>query len=413
MKYTIYRNIGELLTMSKVAQKDGRHIQEPDLSIISKAALVVHKGCFVWIGENKKIPKEFLKGSKEIDLQGATVLPGFVECHTHSVFAGNRADEFELRNQGMSYQEIAARGGGILSTVKATRAASASELFRLAQARVFNFARQGVTTLEVKSGYALDMKNEFKMLGVIQKLGPIEIVPTYLGAHALPKEFSSAGEYVEDMISRVFPLLKKKKLCERVDIFVEKGFFSPEEADRYLQAAKEFGFQTVIHADQLSLSGGADLALKFSSLSADHLIQIKDEEIQKLAHSKVTCVLLPAADLYMKCAYPPARKLLDAGARVALATDFNPGSSPTQDLSLVGLLARLQMKMTLPEVLAAYTFNAAAALNRQHSVGSIEVGKKANFLSSQLSWKDFFYSAGSQQVHEVFLSGRKLNLKTA
>lgn len=404
----LYRNIGELLTLSGAAKKSGRMVQESDLTILKNSAFVVDKGRFIWIGENKKIPKNFARHAKEVNLDKATVLPGFTECHTHLVFAGSRAQEFELRNQGMSYQEIAARGGGIISTMKATREASKAQLTHLAKERVQNFIRQGVTTLEIKSGYALDLKNEIKTLDVINNLGPIQIVPTYLGAHALPKEFPTTDAYIQFIISDVLPLLKKKKLCQRVDIFVEKGFFSVENAQHYFSAAKKLGFETTIHADQLSLSGGAELALEFSSKSADHLIQIHDSQIQKLAKSDVTCVLLPAADLYMKCAYPPARKLIDAGARVALATDFNPGSSPTQDLSLVGLLARLEMKMSLPEVIAAYTLNSATALGLQADTGSIEVGKYANFLCRNQYWSDFFYSAGANFSSKVYFKGRKL-----
>jgi imidazolonepropionase len=354
------------------------------------------------------MPREFAQIKTEVDLKGQTVLPGFVECHTHTVFAGSRSAEFELRNQGVSYQEIAAKGGGILSTMKATRKISAVELQKNAQVKVDRFVQQGVTTLEIKSGYALDEKNELKCLQVAKSLKGPRIVTTFLGAHALPPEYKSYEEYLNFLVVKVLPQVKKKNLSNRVDIFVEKGFFNREVALPYLQKAKGMGFELVLHADQLSLSGGADLAVQLQALSADHLIQITDSEISKLAKSNVTGVLLPAADLYMKCAYPPARKLINAGARVALATDFNPGSSPTQDLSLVGLLARLEMKMTLPEVIAAYTYSAAAALNLQLEIGSIEPEKNADFVSINNHWNEIFYSIGINCANEVYKSAIRL-----
>lgn len=402
----VYKNIGTLLSLEGVRKKDGRRVQEEDLSLISKAAIVVSKGVIQWLGPQKKLPKIYAKKSKEIDLQGQTVLPGFNEAHTHSIFSGSRAQEFELRNQGVSYQEIAARGGGILSTMTKTRAANAKSLLNLTQQRTDRFLQQGVTTLEVKTGYALNLKDEIKCLGVISQLKGPRIVSTYLGAHAVPKEFSSADEYLHYILEKVLPVIQKKKLSQRVDIFIEKGFFTQEQARHYLSTAQKMGFDCVIHADQLSLCGGAELAVEMSALSGDHLIQIQENQIQKLAQSRVTALLLPAADLYMKCAYPPARKLIDAGARVALATDFNPGSCPTQDLSLVGLLGRLEMKMTLPEVIAAYTYNAACALKLEQKTGTIGVGFCADFISIQKDWTDLFYQIGDQNSSKSVCSGR-------
>jgi imidazolonepropionase len=409
-KTVLFRNIDCLLTLAGVAQKDGRHVQEADLSIIKKAAIAVQAGKIAWVGSDKKIPKNFQR-SEEIDLAGQMVLPGFVECHTHLIFAGSRADEFEQRNRGMSYQEIAAAGGGILSTVKSTRKASEKQLLAQAQKRVDRFIEQGVTTLEIKSGYALDLAGELKCLEVAAKLGPIDIVPTFLGAHALPQEFPSTSQYLQFLLTEVLPKIRKKKLAKRVDIFVEKGFFQGNEAKEYLQKAQALGFSICLHAEQLSLSGGGDLAVDLAADSADHLIQVSDSQIHRLATSEVTCTLLPAADLYMKCAFPPARKMIEQSCRIALATDYNPGSSPTQDLSLVGLLARLEMKMTLPEVIAAYTYNAAAALKKQQNIGTIEVGKDANFFSTSVDWTDLFYSVGQRIPENLLYKGRNLKLK--
>jgi imidazolonepropionase len=405
----ILRNISTLLTLEQAAFKQGRHIQEADLGITSKSAIVVEANCISWVGPNSKIPKEYTrKNLKEYDCKGLTVLPGFVECHTHLIYAGHRADEFELKNQGMTYQEVAARGGGILSTMKRTRSASQADLTASGQKRVDHFVSQGVTTLEAKSGYALNLKDELKCLKAIQNLKGPRTVSTFLGAHALPPEFKTYEEYLQHLAEKVLPEIKKKNLASRVDVFIEKGFFPKEASLKYLQIAKKLGFETVVHADQLTLSGGTDVAVEMGSLSGDHLLQIKDAEINKLGKSGVTCVMLPAADLYMRCPYPPAKKLIDAGARVALATDFNPGTSPTQDLNLVGLLARLEMKMTLPQVIAAYTVGAAFALKLQTEVGSLRVGKSADFMCIEDGWDELFYSIGAPAKRAVFSRGKKI-----
>ena len=413
MAKILYTDISELLTLAQAQAKKGRRIQEEDLDFHQKMAILVDQGKIAWIGPQKKIPRAWASAKiKEKSLKGSTVLPGFIECHTHTVFAGSRSAEFELRNRGVSYQEISAKGGGILSTVKATREISAADLLKKTQARVQEFLRQGVTTLEIKSGYGLSLKDELKCLKVIQEISKIKTVSTFLGAHAKPPEFNSYEEYLIFLGDEVLPVIRKKKLAERVDIFIEKGFFPLEASRIYLQKAQALGFAVTIHADQLSLSGGTQAAVDLRALSADHVIQIQLPEIKKIAMSETTAVLLPAADLYMKCAYPPARALIDAGARVALATDFNPGTSPTQDINLVGLLARLEMKMTLPEVINAYTLGAAYALGKQKQRGSLEVGKDADFLCIDGAWTDLFYSAGSTLVRQVILDGKLIHINS-
>lgn len=373
-----------------------------------KMAFVTEKGVIKWVGPQNKVPKVF-KIRKDFDLKNNLVFPSFIECHTHSVFAGSRAEEFELRNRGATYLEIAQRGGGILSTMKATREASGKTLLIETQKRVDRFVGQGVSTLEIKSGYALDLANEVKLLNVTKKLKGPRIISTFLGAHAKPPEFQTHSEYLQYLVSTVLPVIKKKKLADRVDIFVEHGFFEKMESQAFLKQAASLGFALTIHANQLSLSAGAELALNLNAKSADHLIFMNDGLIKAFANSKTVAVLLPMADLYLKCAYPPARKLIDAGARVALATDFNPGSCPSQDLATVGLLARLEMKMTLPEVFQAYTFGAASALGIQSEEGRLEVGQYANFISTPASLADFFYSAGYTPEHQLFIRGRAVN----
>lgn len=379
----------------------------------SKMAMLVQQGKIIWIGPQGKLSQKLGKKTivkTEYDLKNQLVFPSFIECHTHTVFAGSRAAEFEMRNQGVSYLEIAQKGGGILSTMKATRKSTAADLLKSTQKRVDTFLKQGVSTLEIKSGYALDLKNEIKVLEVLPKLKGPRIIGTFLGAHARPPEFETNLQYIEYLCEKVLPKIRKKNLAQRVDIFIENKFFEKEESQIYLRKAQELGFQITVHANQLSLSAGADLALDFQALSADHVIHLDDRLIRKFANSKTTAVLLPMADLYMKCPYPPARKLIEAGAQVALATDYNPGSCPSQDLALVGLLARLEMKMSLPEVFQAYTHGAACALGIEHEEGRLEVGKYANFICTEADLSDFFYSAGATPDHQVFIRGKRLKI---
>lgn len=404
MSYHIWHNADEVMTLSGAMLKQGKKIQEADLSFLKNNSVVSDvDGKIIWIGASRKLPKGYFnKSTKVFDCKGGILMPGFVECHTHSVFSGSRADEFELRNRGVSYLEISKQGGGILSTMRATRKETESQLIKKAQYRVNRFIKQGVTTLEVKSGYALNLKDEIKMLKVNQQLKGPQIVSTFLGAHALPPEFDSYEEYLKFLLSTVLPFVKKKNLASRVDIFIEKGFFEKSMAQDFLKNAKEMGFHIAIHADQLTLSGGTNVAIQLHAQSADHVICLNKSIIKKLSHSNVTATLLPMADLYMKCPYPPARQLIDSGVRVALSTDFNPGSCPSQDLALVGLLARLQMKMTLPEVIAAYTVGGSFALGLEKNIGSIEMGKSADLILLNDDWRKLFYSAGEMPVAKVW-----------
>lgn len=409
MSLNLFENIDSLLSLRPAYQKAGRKIVEADLDIIQKAAILTRKGRIEWIGPKGKIPKRYFSEiKKQTSLQGRTVTPGLVEAHTHTVFAGDRASEFELRNQGTPYLEIAKRGGGILSTMRATRKASASHLSQLTQQRVDLFIEQGVTTLEIKSGYGLSLKDELKLLRVAESMQGPQIVTTFLGAHAKPPEFNDHESYLNFLQAKVLPEVKKKTNCRRVDIFTEKGFFEKPMSRKYLQTAQELGFAITIHGDQLTLSGGSELAFELGAKSVDHVIQVDDKVIHDLAKSATTAVLLPMADLYMKCSYPPARKLIDAGARVALATDFNPGSSPSQDVQLVGLLARLQMGMSLPEVLAAYTVGAAFSLGLENQIGHLDIGWDANFTVWDCDWTQLFYSAGARPANAVYRFGKKI-----
>lgn len=401
----VFKGIGQLVTLATAAARGGRFTEAADLASIPDAALVSVGGKIKWIGPQAALPAAYRK-AKSINLRGAVVIPGLVECHTHLIYAGNRAGEFERRNQGESYQSIAKSGGGILSTVHATRAASERELTLIGQSRVDRFLKQGVTTIEVKSGYGLTLNDEVKMLRAARALKKVRIVTTFLGAHAVPKEFANADAYVDELIATFLPKIAKAKLATRVDAFVENGYFSAETTRRYLRAAAKLGFSASIHADQLTLSGGSSLAVEMKISSADHLVQIGSKEIKSLAASNVTCVLLPSADLYMDCAYPKAREMIDAGARIAVSTDLNPGTSPSQDVALVGILSRVRMKMSLAETLVAYTIGAAHALGLEKQIGSIEVGKSCDFNVLTNGIEELFLDVGQMPIARTFCQGR-------
>lgn len=406
MAKIVFRGVSEAVTMAQAAQKDGRHVKEEDLSIIPKAAWVAEDGQITWIGPEKNLPA--VKADEEVDLNVPLVLPAFLECHTHLAFAGDRAEEFEWRQNGMTYQQIAARGGGIVSTVKATRAVSEDELLEKMQERADRFAAQGVTTLEIKSGYGLDLETELKSLKAAKKIRGPRVVRTFLGPHSKPPEFASIDEYFQFVLDKMLPKIAQEKLAERADIFIEKGFFSSDQGARYFQTAKALGLDVVGHVEQLSNSGGTMTALQNQAASVDHVIELSDIEITALAKSNAAAVLLPASDFYLKMKYPPARALIDQGASVALSTDFNPGTSPTQDLSFVGVLARIEMNMSLPEVLSAWTVGAAKSLKKQAVLGSLEIGKHCDFICLDGNWRQLFYSVGDHPVIGVYKEAQKL-----
>ncbi len=405
-KIKIFTDIGVLMTLAGVVKKQGRQVQTDDLSLIKKAAMVVEGDQIVWVGTQSRLPKSLGKAQK-ISLHGNFVYPGFIDSHTHLVFAGHRKNEFELRNQGVSYQQIAEAGGGIKASVQATRKASFDELKKLAQARVDLHLSQGVTTIEVKSGYGLELKTEVKILKVAQSLKKAKIVTTYLGAHAIPTEFKNEHEYVEQL-KKDLKVIQKKKLSRRVDIFIEKSYFSPSVALDYLNFAKSIGFDLTLHADQMSRTGATELAIQLQARSADHVIFLNDSDRVQLARSETVAVLLPTADFYLQCPYPQARDLIDQGACVALASDFNPGSSPTQNISLVGLLARLNMKMSLAEVFAALTYGGARALGLEKNQGALLPDYKADFFVSDKNHQDWFYDLDNFQTLSTYVGGQKV-----
>jgi len=318
-----------------------------------------------------------------IDLSEKVVLPGLIECHTHTSFTGSRADEFRQKLAGVNYEEIAAAGGGINSTVKAVRKASFEELVKTVSPRIEHFIQQGITTLEIKSGYGLDFENEVKLLQVIKYLNEIfsiDIIPTFLGAHTFPPEVRDKHEeYVEEIINKMLPHIAKQKLAVFCDGFCEATAFTSEEIDSIFSTAKKLGLKLKLHTEQFNNVGGLNIALNHNAVSVDHLEVLDNSDIEKLCSSDTVAVLLPGVSFFLNYQYAPARKLIEHDAIVALATDFNPGSSHISSLALVMSLAALKMGMSIEETISAVTINAAKALDVQKTVGSIEPCKKADF----------------------------------
>ncbi len=339
------------------------------------------------------------------------MLPGLVDSHTHLIFAGTREDEFELRLQGVSYAEIAARGGGINATVRRVREASREQLKELARRRLDRMLAFGITTVEVKSGYGLSPADEIKCLEVIAELNrehPCDLVPTFLGAHEIPAEYRHDREaYLRLVIERMLPEVAGRRLAEFCDVFCEQGVFSVAESERLLHAAADHELKRKIHADEFTPLGGAELAARVGATSADHLLHITDAGIEALAAAGTVATLLPGTAFFLGLPYGPARRLIDRGLPVALASDCNPGSCMTENLPLIGSIACTQMKMLPAEVMAALTLNAAAALGRSDRIGSIEPGKQADLLVCDVpNYKLLPYHFGVNHVGTVIKSGR-------
>ena len=385
-----------------------------DVGIIKDGTVAISEGKIVAVGKTEEVLREIKidKETKVIDAKDKVVLPGFVDCHTHPVFANTREEEFEMRIKGKTYQEIAASGGGIKSSVKALRSKSKQELIQLALPRLNRMLSYGTTTIEAKSGYGLSLEDEIKMLEVIEELNqlhPIDLIPTFLGAHEVPEEYKNRREeYIELITQKMIPEVTRRKLAVFCDIFCEKGVFDIEESRKILTAAKNHGFKLKLHADQLSPLGGAKLAAQLGAISADHLEFIDDEGIQMMKEAGVIGVLLPGAcfGLGMK-EYPPARKMIDQGLAVALATDFNPGSSMTESMPIIISLSCLMMRMSPAETVVASTINSAHAVDKGKEVGSIEEGKKADMVIWNVqNYKEIPYHYGVNLVEQVIKDGR-------
>jgi imidazolonepropionase len=405
-------NASQLVTLAGPARpRVGAELSE--LAIIENGGMLIRDGVVEATGPSAEIERGLPNDIDVVDARGRVVLPGFVDAHAHPVFGGNRVDEFEMRARGATYEEIAAGGGGIRSTVRKTRAASEAQLLELAEKRADWFLRCGTTTMEAKSGYGLSLEEELKILRVIRRLNettPLEFVPTFLGAHAIPEEFAGAPEqYVALVIHGMLPAVAEERLAESCDIFCERGYFDLADSEEILKAAREHGLRLRMHVDQLTNSGGAFLAARLGAATADHLEQTNDAEIAALAEAGVQPVLLPASVYALgKTRYPKARAMIEAGLGVVLATDFNPGSSPTPSIPMVLSLAATQMKMTPAEGVSATTINAAYSLGRGAAVGSLERGKLGNFILCDCSdYRETAYWFGFPQVHSVYIRGQR------
>jgi imidazolonepropionase len=391
-----------------------------ELGIVSNGAVAVEGDRIVHVADTAEVLTQAGGDTELLDASGKVVMPGFVDPHTHVVFAGDRAAEFEMRLQGASYMEIMAAGGGIMNTVRATRQASLEELVSQSRERLDRMLTHGTTTAEAKTGYGLDTKSELKMLEVIRLLDgsqPLDLVPTFLGAHAVPVEYSGrTDDYVELVVEEMLPALQAEgHLSNQVpifcDVFCEMGAFSLDQSRRILEKAKALGMGLKIHADEFSSLGGTALAAELGATSADHLACITDQEIALLADSDTVGVLLPGTPFGLaEEHYAPARKMIEAGVAVALATDLNPGTCYCESMPFVMALACRQMGMTPAEAIVASTINAAHAISLGHEVGSLEPGKKADLLILDIpDYRHLAYRFGTNLVHTVIKAGRVAN----
>lgn len=382
-----------------------------ELNIQAGVALALEDGRIRAIDTPEKL-QEMFADARRIDGAGCWALPGFVDPHTHPVFFKTREGEFSLRVMGKSYEEIAAAGGGIRNSVRVFRQASFDELSELTYQRIRRFLEFGTTTIEAKSGYGLSLEDELKSLRILKKVAellPITIVPTFLGAHEVPDEYQRDREkYVDLIINEMIPRVAEEKLAKFCDVFCEKDVFTVAQSERILLAAKDHGLQPKLHADELFYTGGAELAAKVGAISADHLLKISAEGIRSMADAGVVPVLLPGTTFFLgKSGYAPARQMIDAGMPVAIATDFNPGSSMTQNMQLMLTLSALYLKMTSAEVITAATRNAARAIAREDRVGTLETGKDADIVLLDIPGHEYLpYHYGVNHVHKVIRHGR-------
>lgn len=403
------RHAAELVTCKGAAPKRGKDMS--DIGLIKDGGLLIHDDKIFAVGTTDELDKQINMDEYEvIDATGKTVLPGFVDSHTHFVFGGYRADEFTWRLKGDSYMSIMERGGGINATVVPTRNSSVEDFKEAGRERMNRMLEFGVTTVEGKSGYGMDYETELRQLTAMKELNeehPVDIVTTFLGPHSvLPEWKGKERDFLDKMITEVMPVVREKNLAEFADIFCEKGVFSIEDSEYYLNKAKDMGFKLKIHADEMNSLGGAELAARVGAFSADHLLKASDEGIKQMAEKKVISTLLPATAFGLKEDYAPARKMIDGGAAVAIASDFNPGSCFTNSIPLLVALGCIYMNMSIEEVITALTINGAAALDRADQIGSLEPGKKADIIFLKFPSINFMpYHTAINLVETVIKNG--------
>jgi len=414
---TLIHNAAQLVGVTQAGQRRKHGAQMAELGIVENGSLLIRYGRIEWLGPSSQVPP-LPPDVERIDAEGKIVLPGLVDSHTHLIFAGSREEEFEQRLQGRSYQEIAAAGGGILSTVSRVRQASRDELKALARPRLRQLLEFGVTTVEVKSGYGLTPSDEIKCLEAVAELNaeePIELVPTFLGAHIVPAEYrADRAGYLDLLCQRMLPEVAAGQLAEFCDVFCETDVFSIEESEKVLTRARDLGLRLKLHADELTPLGGAELAARLGAVSADHLLCITDAGIDALAASQTVATLLPGTAFFLGLPCAPARRLIERGLAVALASDCNPGTCPTENLPLIGAMACTQMRMRPAEVVNALTLNAAAALGRSGRLGSLEAGKQADLIVCAVpDYRQLFYHFGVNHVWLVLKSGQVVHVSAA
>ena len=409
------RNISQLVTVAAAGQRVKTGLAMRDVGINTDGAVECKEGTITWVGTTAEYSGEIPEDMSVIDARGMVALPGFIDSHTHTVFSGSRENEFALRSAGAAYQEIADAGGGILNTVKSVRTASKRDLKRSARHHLTEMMRHGTTTVEIKSGYGLTVDDEIKMLEAIAELREEEltdIVPTFMAAHAVPPEFAgNAQAYVELIVGTMLPYVVRKGLARYCDVFCEHGYFDVGDSRVILSAARAAGLRLKIHAEEFSVSGGAELAADLKVTSADHLEHVTEKGIEALANSGVVATILPGVSFVLHQQYAPARQLIDSGVAVALATDFNPGSCMSFSMPLMMTIACTQMRMTPEEALVASTLNAAAALDLSATHGSLEVGKKADILLADIpDFRFLAYHFGVNHVGSIVKNGTLLEL---
>lgn len=403
-----FANASQILTVDSFGSGRKKGQAASVLNILSGHDIIVENGL---VKDFIPFHSPLTTAHRTVDVKGKAITPGFVECHTHSLFAGDRSAEYRMKLEGKSYEDIAAMGGGIVSSVRAVRETPESDLLTLLLKRVDNFISQGVTSLEIKSGYGLSYDAELKMLRVIKKaasLRNINIIPCFLGAHTVPIEYKQdRKKYLSILINELLPVIKAENLSNRCDAFCESSAFSPDEVEQLFIVAKSLGYNLTLHTEQFNNIGGIELALQMDALSVDHLEVLKDEQIKLFGDSQTVAVLLPGVSYTLDYSFAPARKLIDSGATVALATDYNPGTSNINSIFLIMSLAARKLKMTFEEIISAYTINSAAALGISNETGSLEPGKSADFAILDISnYEQIIYNTAQNFNQMTVKSGK-------
>ena len=412
MESLLFKNIKQLIQIQEIGLSPIPGKMMAQLPMLEHAWLLVENGRIADYGEMSSCPALNIE---TIDASGKILMPSFVDCHTHIVFAASREEEFVMKIQGKSYEDIAAAGGGILNSATKLRASSAEELYQHASARLLQLMRLGTGAIEIKSGYGLNLESELKMLRVIKRLKAnfdIPIKATLLAAHAIPEAYKNNRlAYIDLIINEIIPAVVKEDLAVFIDVFCEKGFFTVEETDRILKAGLAHGLRPKIHANQLAISGGVQVGVQNNAISVDHLEEIGEEELEVLSRSNTIPVALPSCSFYLGIPFTPARRILDYNLPLALASDYNPGSTPSGNMNFIFSLACIKMKLLPEEAIHAMTLNAACAMDVQKEVGSITRGKRANLILTKRipSLAYLPYSFGENCIDNVFVKGKIMN----